>query len=131
MTKNMNSEKKENYWSDRMAICFIMLVGIILWPLTSGISIFVALLLLFCVACILGSEQVSSNDEIDPSQIKRQEESDRADIEIDDNLLMDRYIFPSKCPQCQIELNLDEIEWVEANSALCPNCEFLIRAEKI
>ena len=38
------------------------------------------------------------------------------------------YVFPLKCPSCNAHLQLDEIQWIDSTSAVCPNCESIVRA---
>jgi len=104
-------------------------------PLTSGISVILGLVLVFCYGCVAASEKSQAREDAMRQANLERDDSHVSELgieaEIPEDIFMDRYIFPSKCPQCLAELNLDEIKWVETNSALCPNCETLIEAEKI
>jgi hypothetical protein len=40
----------------------------------------------------------------------------------------DQYRFPKRCPNCDAELSLDKVTWVDSTTALCPNCESAVRA---
>jgi ribosomal protein S27AE len=49
------------------------------------------------------------------------------EIEDDNNEdSIDSYMLPSKCPSCGAPLRLDEVDWIDSKSALCPRCETII-----
>ena len=37
------------------------------------------------------------------------------------------YVFPLKCPSCNAHLQLNEVQWIDSRSAICPNCESIVR----
>ncbi|MHA1576624.1 MAG: hypothetical protein ACTSU3_04625 [Candidatus Thorarchaeota archaeon] len=38
------------------------------------------------------------------------------------------YVFPLNCPSCNTLLQLNKVQWIDARSAICPNCESVVRA---
>jgi len=38
------------------------------------------------------------------------------------------YVFPMNCPNCNAHLQLNEVQWIDSRSAICPNCESIVRA---
>lgn len=39
---------------------------------------------------------------------------------------IESYMLPPSCPYCGEPLRLDEVNWINAKSALCPRCEAVI-----
>ncbi len=133
----VGEESKNDISSDRVIFCILTAVAIILIPATSGISILFYFVLISCGVCIIESEKSKAKEDALHQSVVEKDDSmvddKNFDMEAEDSedILLDRYIFPSKCPHCLAELDLDEIEWVETNSGLCPKCESLIKAERI
>ena len=38
------------------------------------------------------------------------------------------YVFPVNCPNCNTHLQLNEVQWIDSRSAICPKCESIVRA---
>lgn len=140
MGSGLDGETKKPGTPDGRIICILFLIGVVMMPFTSGISLFLMLALVSCYGCVIACEKgAAEQNELmrviarKDTALQEQEvsEGETSPEDSDAGLLMDRYVFPSKCPQCLTELNLDEMKWVDTNSALCPNCEILIEAEKI
>ncbi|MDF1538900.1 MAG: hypothetical protein P1Q69_08355 [Candidatus Thorarchaeota archaeon] len=142
-------ERRNEISEETVGVCCVIAIALILTPVTSGISIMFLIVFLCCYGCVGQSEKsqarevplhqsIPEKDELSVEQsILEKYDSSASNVKFDtkpedsEDISLDRYIFPSKCPHCHANLSLDEIEWVETNSALCPNCESLIKAERI
>ena len=38
------------------------------------------------------------------------------------------YVFPINCPNCNAHLQLNEVQWIDSKSAICPSCESVVHA---
>lgn len=37
------------------------------------------------------------------------------------------YVFPVNCPSCNAHLQLNKVQWIDSSSAICPNCQSIVK----
>ena len=111
-----------------------MLVAFLLIPLTMGLS-FLGLWLIFLfwiISRIMVSKRIYQQSTLSEAiEISKTYDSPAETSDIFMEEQQDQYTFPTRCPYCQEEVYLGNIEWVGSDSAICPNCESVISASKV
>ena len=111
-----------------------MVVAFLLIPLTGGLS-FLGLWLIFffwILSQIMVSKRTYQRSALSEAiEIAKTYDSPAETSDIIMEEQQDQYTFPTRCPYCQEEVHLGNIEWVGSDSAICPNCESVISASKV
>lgn len=136
-----DNEPVERWNVNRNLVGLIVIASIIFAPFTYGMSLIIGIFGIVVAYCIQTNEDVKdelweistemeeviSYDEELPDPIDERKKIGAPPAE----MLNEKYVFPTKCPFCGYDICLGNIEWIDDNAGICPNCKEIIKAEKV
>ncbi|MHA2423789.1 MAG: hypothetical protein ACXAEF_03320 [Candidatus Thorarchaeota archaeon] len=123
----MEDQRKQCFNIYFIVIVIGAIIAFALIPVTSGVSFvtFWFIGAISMIAWVFFSGIVKRKRTLDDAIIIA-EAFDYEEESIIDNK-SDQYRFPKRCPNCNEDLHLGKVKWVDSSTGLCPNCESTIR----
>jgi len=110
----------------RKSVIFFLFILVILFsivPQTFGVAFIIFLVGIMYLS--LANKVTQRRTLLDDAILRLEVDTTIRDFHDDEE---GEYVFPLKCPSCNAHLQLNEVQWIDSRSAICPNCESIVRA---